>query len=148
MKEITKEDILNDVKENNIALKYALKYVPDIVTDDLLKDIVRVSKFAIRYVPKDRITEEMIKDVVRFKDPRCLHFIPRDLLTDDIDKMIVTTFTMYGLKHYFIHFKERLTEENVKIAMLNCPKKHREYLKQYLPFSFRTDEILNIVTNG
>ena len=145
MIEITKEDILNDVNENNIALKYALKYVPEVITDDMLEVIVSSNKFAIRHIPKERITNNMIKNVIDFKDPRCLEYVPKEMITDELENIILTTFTYTGLRYYMTHFKERLTIEKVKTAVEHCKKSHRIYLKRAIPEYLLTEEILDLI---
>ena len=143
---LTKEIILKDIKENNIALKYLLKYRPELVTGELLEEIIDNSKYAIQYIPRERLTRNMIMKVVLFKDPRCLfNYVPKELIDEDMEEIIITTYSYTGIKWYLKTFEDSLTENKIKKIIINQEKRYREFLKNHIPKKFLTDEILKLI---
>ena len=144
---IVRKNILNDVKEDNVALKYLFKYMPDVITDDLLEEIIDANKYAVRYVPRERLSRKIVMSVVTFKDSRCLfNYIPKELIDEDMEEIIITTYTYEGIKRYLKVFEDELTIEKVKKIIIYREKKvHKIFLKDRIPEKFLVDEVLELI---
>ena len=157
--ENTKEDTMNSIQENLIkdikkdtkALYYALKYLDpklNIFTDDFLEKVVEAKKFAIQYVPEERITDNMIWTLIRGKNPRYLNHIPKERITNEMEDEIINTFTIIGLQSYLRYKGEDLNIESVKRIVLKTKKIYRQYLRRYIPAEFLVDEIRILLNDG
>ena len=146
--DITRETILNDVKEDNVALKYLFKYLPDLVTDDLLEEIIAENKYVVRFIPKERLPRKIVMSIVVSKDSRCLfNYVPKELIDEEMEEIIVTTYTYEAIKRYLEIFEDRLTIEKIKKILTNITNKSQKLRlrDRYIPKKFLTDEVLELI---
>ena len=127
-----------------------MKYIPHVITDEFLEEIIEAKPFAIQYVPEERMNDNIAWIVVRTKEPRCLFGnVPIEKINEEMEYEIIDTYTYTGIKYYISRMRSKLTIDKI-IRILDRNEftnkmYKRRYLRDNIPTRLLTDEILNIL---
>ena len=142
-------NLIEDIKKDTKALYYAFKYLDpelNVLTDEFLEEVVEIKKFAIQYVPKDRINDKMIWILIKGKNPRYLLHVPKERITKEMEDEIINTFTTIGLQKYLLYMSDIIEKETVIRIIQKIRKDLRVYTRKYIPDRFKRDkEILELL---
>ena len=141
---------MQDIMEDMVALKYIIKYVPFIISNDFLINVAKERKFAIQFIPEEMMSDDIKWIVINSKEPRLLKYIITTPLTDEMDEEIINTWNYTGIKYYLSNksILDNLNKDKVKKIILRFNKQDykKRTIKSLIPTRLLDEEILELLS--